>query len=166
MRRILTIAVTLLLLAALGTPSASGNGRSDERGEQALRAMTAKYHDEQAAIEDGFVRTDECVPQMGYHYANFDRVDTRLVPGQPEALLYIDGPDGTRVLTAVEYLVIDEDQDLSTDDDRPELFGHPFDGPMPGHEPGMPIHYDLHAWVWQDNPNGTWVPFNPTISCP
>ena len=41
----------------------------------------------------------------------------------------------------------------------------PFDGPMLGHEPGMPIHYDLHVWIWQHNPVGMLDQFNPSGSC-
>ncbi|WP_293768509.1 hypothetical protein [Sporichthya sp.] len=36
---------------------------------------------------------------------------------------------------------------------------------MEGHEPGMPRHYDEHAWLWQDNPKGTLEPYNPNGSC-
>ncbi len=43
--------------------------------------------------------------------------------------------------------------------------GHPFEGPMPGHEPGMPVHYDLHAWVFTDNPSGNLAAWNPKITC-
>ena len=60
---------------------------------------------------------------------------------------------------------IDADQNLATDGDRPSIFGVPFDGPMPGHNPTMPIHYDLHVWFWEDNPLGEFVPFNPAVSC-
>ncbi len=28
---------------------------------------------------------------------------------------------------------------------------------MRGHFPGQPIHYDVHVWVWEPNPNGTFV---------
>lgn len=48
---------------------------------------------------------------------------------------------------------------------HPALFGVPFDGPMPGHEEGMPEHYDLHAWAWRANPNGVFAPFNPNVGC-
>ncbi len=60
----------------------------------------------------------------------------------------------------------DDDQDISTDADRPTLMGHAFEGPMEGHEEGMPIHYDLHAWVYRHNPAGELSAWNPTISCP
>jgi hypothetical protein len=36
---------------------------------------------------------------------------------------------------------------------------------MEGHEPGMPIHYDLHAWVWKHNPSGDFAQFNPEVAC-
>ena len=55
-------------------------------------------------------------------------------------------------LGAIEYFVADVDQDLATDDDRPSLMSHAFDGPMEGHKSGVPAHYDLHAWVYGDNP--------------
>lgn len=45
------------------------------------------------------------------------------------------------------------------------MFGQPFDGPMPGHEPGMPVHYDLHVWVGRANPAGVFSPWNPKVSC-
>jgi hypothetical protein len=48
------------------------------------------------------------------------------------------------------------------------LFGQPFDGPMEGHEPLMPHsthHYDLHVWLWKENPAGLFKPTNPTLTC-
>ena len=59
-----------------------------------------------------------------------------------------------------------DDGRLDTDEDRPYLFGRGFDGPMEGHEPGMPMHYDLHAWVWKRNPAGTFAMWNPRVECP
>jgi len=26
-------------------------------------------------------------------------------------------------------------------------------------------HYDLHVWLFRDNPNGQFAPFNPNVSC-
>jgi hypothetical protein len=42
----------------------------------------------------------------------------------------------------------------------------PFDGPMLGHNPKMPIHYDLHVWVYRDNPAGMFAMWNPLVRCP
>jgi hypothetical protein len=84
---------------------------------------------------------------------------------KPEILVY--QPRGERRrLVAVEYFRPDADGRLDTDDDRPYLFGRGFDGPMEGHEPGMPVHYDLHAWVWKHNPAGTFAQHNPRVTCP
>ena len=68
-------------------------------------------------------------------------------------------------MVGVEYWKADADQNLATAGDRPSLFGVTFDGPMPGHNPTMPIHYDLHVWLFADNPSGMFAPFNPTLSC-
>ena len=53
--------------------------------------------------------------------------------------------------------------------ERPELFGQTFDGPMAGHHPLMPTaltHYDLHVWLWKENPAGLFSPTNPDVKCP
>ena len=51
---------------------------------------------------------------------------------------------------------------------RPQLFGAEFDGPMEGHHPLMPLglhHYDLHVWLFKDNPVGLFRPTNPAVKC-
>lgn len=53
--------------------------------------------------------------------------------------------------------------------ERPTLFGQPFDGSMEGHHPLMPLalhHYDLHVWLFKDNPAGLFSPTNPDVKCP
>ena len=46
-----------------------------------------------------------------------------------------------------------------------QLFGQTFDGPMPGHIPTMPWHWDLHVWVWAHNPSGMFAEWNPSLQC-
>ena len=41
-----------------------------------------------------------------------------------------------------------------------------FDGPMPGHNPQMPVHYDLHVWLYRYNNSGLFAPWNPRLKCP
>lgn len=164
---VLVVALAGVLAATTAISGATpGRGRSGDAGLAAVRAWTVKYQDDAAAVADGFAHTDDCVPQMGYHYVNFSRLDDRLQPSRPEALMYVDGPDGRRVLAAAEWIVVDRDQDVMTDDDHPAVFGHRFDGPMAGHFPGMPVHYDLHAWAWVDNPDGGFTADNPAVNCP
>ncbi len=159
-------AAILALTAGSVTSAKAERGRSDDAGLRAVQAFTERYQSEDAAIADGFTRTDDCVPGMGYHYVNISRLDTRLQPSRPEAVLYAPTGDSGRRLVAAEWIVVDQDQDLTTDDDRPSLFGHDFDGPMPGHTPDMPVHYDLHAWAWANNPDGGFATWNPAITCP
>ena len=85
---------------------------------------------------------------------------------RPEILVYQPTRNGKLRLGAVEYFQADGDQDLATDPDRPSMFGMPFDGPMLGHDPKMPIHYDLHVWLYRHNPAGRFAMWNPTVSCP
>jgi hypothetical protein len=136
-----------------------------------LKAATARYHSVRLALADGFVATEECaelpgVGGMGFHYVHPERLADGIIDAsRPEILVYTEATNGKLRLAAVEWFAVDPDQDLSTDEGRPTLFGHEFDGPMPGHEPGMPVHFDLHAWIWQDNPAGTFAPWNPAVTC-
>ena len=77
---------------------------------------------------------------------------------------------GSVRLGALEYFRADADGNLKTAEDRPTLFGHPFDGPMAGHpmppgQPSMPVHYDLHVWLYQTNPSGELKSDNPKVNC-
>jgi hypothetical protein len=40
---------------------------------------------------------------------------------------------------------------------------------MEGHPPFMPAgltHWDLHVWLWEDNPAGVFSPTNARVKCP
>jgi hypothetical protein len=137
-----------------------------------VRRATRVYRNVAAAEAAGYVRTGECAQDpkyggMGYHYAH-PRLenDGVLDPLRPEVLVYQPRANGTLRLGAVEYFEPDVDQDLATDSDRPSLFGVPFDGPMLGHDSEMPIHYDLHVWLYRENPAGIFAAWNPNVHCP
>ncbi|MCA1613401.1 MAG: hypothetical protein LC800_04425 [Acidobacteria bacterium] len=149
------------------------------------RAGTARYHREEFALADGFFSTVQCVAVpalggMGVHYVNPQRLmDTQIVAGEPEVLLYEPQADGTNRLVGVEYIApvlvtgpngpqpyFGQTPPVAPLNAAPVLFGRAFDGPMPGHGPGEPWHYDLHVWVWRHNPAGMFAPFNPRVSCP
>jgi hypothetical protein len=172
-RTILTALVATVVLAAIGAAAALAGGDGGDAGPSALgkvRAATAKYHDVAVALADGYVPASPCTESpagtMGVHYLNPAlAADDVIDPLRPELLLYLPGGDGKQRLVAVEYFKADADQDLSTDDDRPRTLGRAFDGPMEGHGPGMPGHFDLHVWVWAHNPNGMFAEWNPSVSC-
>lgn len=98
---------------------------------------------------------------------------------EPEALLYLP-KDGKLRLVAIEHVQLivihgepyrgcgieDSTCPPANPPPAPSLYdGVVFDGPMAGHVPEMPWHYDLHAWIWADNPAGMFAPFNPALSC-
>lgn len=159
-----------LAAVALSPPVAASPSSADaSRDLAAVRAATARYHDPAAAQADGYQPAESCAESpegtMGYHWVKPAHFAEPLEVTRPQVLVYQPSASGGLRLVAVEYLAWDGDQDLATDDDRPTLFGRGFDGPMPGHEEGMPIHYDLHVWVWQHNPSGMFAPWNPAGSC-
>lgn len=151
------------------TPVAASLTKAQRR---VIVEATKRYRDVDAAVAAGYLPTEECaalpgVGGMGYHYVNPTFAsDAKVDPVTPEILLYAKDRKGQLFLAGVEYFVADADQDPSTDADRPTLFGHGFDGPMPGHDPGMPMHYDLHTWVYLDNPSGELAAWNPRVTCP
>jgi type II secretory pathway pseudopilin PulG len=166
--RLATAAVAGLALAVLAPTGAQAHSTVQQDLAAAKSALN-QYKDEYKAIADGYLPTDDCVESpegvMGYHYANPDLIDRELDPLRPEVLVYQPDGYGGRKLVAAEYFYVDADQDVSTDDDRPSLFGQPFDGLDPGQGPGLPVNYTLHVWFWQKNPDGLFSPWNPAGSC-
>ena len=162
-RLVLAVAATFAVLPA-GSASATPAPGDDREAVQHLRALTHQYHSVDRAVADGYQPDTECVEDMGIHYVNFALMQQPVDPERPTALLYAPAGDGVR-LVAVEWIQVDADQDLSTSSDRPSVYGHAFDGPMPGHFPGMPVHYDLHAYVWDPNPDGTFATWNTHVDC-
>ena len=184
-RRLALTAAAIVASAALAQPAVAHVGPDHREAGKAhdlppdtreqlrkARDATRAFRDVEAAKATGYAPTGECAEDpkyggMGIHYANEKLIaDGVLDITRPEILVYRPAADGELRLGAVEYFQVDGDQDLATDDDRPSLFGVPFDGPMLGHEPGMPIHYDLHLWLYKHNSAGLFAAWNPRVDCP
>jgi len=172
---VVSLAVAALLLVVLAGIAYAATGVTDPAVLKELaqvRQATTKYHDVNVALADGFIQTPACVASpdggMGIHFVNPARImDPAINLLEPEILLYIETEDGMKLL-GVEYMFAIGAPDAPVPNPAPPspvLFGRPFDGPMLGHEPGMPPHYDLHVWVWQANPSGIFTQFNPKVSC-
>jgi hypothetical protein len=165
-------AVTGVAFADGRSDDGSGEPRLTRAKRQVLLEATHEFRDVERAVAAGYQPTAECAPGMGYHYGHPALVnDTNIDPTKPEILVYAPNRDGALRLVALEYFRADADGDKATAEDRPTLFGHPFDGPMDGHPvppgaPPMPVHYDLHAWVYHSNPAGELAPENPRVRCP
>jgi hypothetical protein len=181
-RRLAAVLATACALAAAvaATPGAAlartpNPPHDTSRLTGAQRAVlldaTRRFRDVKQAIAAGYLPTKDCVPGMGFHYVKPALAgDPTIDPTLPEVLVYAPAAGGAVRLAALEFFRADADQNLKTDDDRPTLFGHPFNGPMPGHPmppglPPMPIHYDLHVWLYQSNPSGELSTTNPEADC-
>lgn len=175
MRPLLAACAIGVAIAGAGSASAADARVAEDTASQssllkAVRQATARYHSPTEAARADFLRSSPCEVSpaggMGFHYVNLDNL---MAPGfdlrNPEVLLYAPRPNGTVELVGVEYLVPDSDQDLSTSQDRPFLGEVPFNGPMPGHTARMPVHYDLHVWLYRSNPSGMYAPWNPDVTC-
>jgi hypothetical protein len=181
-RRVVALATATLAATLAGpTVAATAHGGDVPATTDSLSAhqrrvvhnATKRLRTPARAVAAGYIATDACVELpgvggMGYHYLNPALAgDDVIDPARPEVLVFVPARKGRLRLGAVEYFKADADQDLTTDSDRPSLFGdHDFEGPMPGHEPGMPVHYDKHVWLYKHNPAGQLAPWNPTVHCP
>ena len=167
--------IVVLLLLVVASVAYAATGVTDPavlRELAQVRQATAKYHDVNVALADGFIRTPECVESpeggMGIHFINVARLmDPAENILEPEILLYVESPGGMKLI-GVEYFYGIGAPDTPIPNPAPPapvLFGRPFDGPMDAHEPGQPPHYDLHVWIWEHNPSGMFAVWNPNVSC-
>jgi hypothetical protein len=184
MRKILISAVALAAMAtAAALVAVSAGAAADEW--HAVKAATARYHSFHQAEKAGYsVEGEPCVASpegaMGIHAVNGTlAMDQAVDPLHPEIILYVPDKHGKLRLVGVEYWMValantetgpqpwfgPDPPPLGFFTPQPSVLGQPFDGPMEGHNPSMPWHYDVHVWLWADNPSGFFAPFNPTLSC-
>lgn len=160
---------TLLCAPSAGAQQMAAKGSTALSPEfLAVKTALEKYQDPIVAVRDGYFSTVACLSfpdgSMGVHFLNLNNVGPVPDPAKPPVLLY-EPVGNTLKLTGAEWFV-----PLATGvKERPVLLGQPLDGPMDGHEPIMPAelkHYDLHVWLFKDNPDGVFSPANPAVKCP
>jgi hypothetical protein len=121
---------------------------------------------------------------MGIHYFRPDLLGVTAPPSprvngtgthidfrQPAILIYEPQADGSLELVAVENLVFAAAWRGAGHADPPTFHGVPFDSMVD--DPATPVdeahmfepHFDRHVWIYRENPNGAFVPFNPNVSC-
>jgi hypothetical protein len=91
---------------------------------------------------------------------------------KPAMLVYEPQPDGSLELIAVENLVFHSAWHGTAGNKRPPTF-HGRTYPLLRDDPATKIdeahgwepHYEQHLWVFRDNPNGAYSPFNPRATC-
>ena len=103
---------------------------------------------------------------MGLHYVNLSLVDGDVDARYPEIILFEPRPNGRIRITGVDFLVpVAAWEEKHPGEGPPMLMGqlfHLFDSP---NRFGLDPFYTLHVWAWKDNPNGTFVNWNPDVSC-
>jgi hypothetical protein len=171
--------LSIALAAALGAPSIGGAQSTAMTPElESAKAALAKYSDPIAAVKDGYFSTVACIDfpsgavdgpitypagAMGVHFLNTANIGPKLDPAKPQVLLYEQVGDKL-ILTGAEWFMPVE----ASGGKAPMIFGQTLSGPMDGHEPIMPAslrHYDLHVWLWKDNPKGMFTSTNAAVKC-
>ena len=180
-------ALALLLLVLLFAPSVSlaqakqaGAPKSPALSPELTATRTAleKYNNPLVAVRDGYFSTVACIDfphgavdgpveyppgAMGVHFLNPANIGPALDPAKPQVLIY-EPVGGKLKLVAAEWLM----PVAVAGDKAPSILGQTLAGPMNGHEPIMPAelrHYDLHVWLWKDNPKGMFTSTNAAVKC-
>ena len=121
---------------------------------------------------------------MGVHYFRPDLLGITAPPSprvsgngthtdfnKPAILIYEPQADGSHELVAVENLVFIKAWEAAGNKEPPSYHGKSFD--RMEDDPATAIdeahmfepHYDLHVWLYRENPNGMFAQFNPSVSC-
>ena len=89
----------------------------------------------------------------------------------PGVLVYEPQADGSLSLVAVENLVFEKGWRAAGHTEPPRYGGqtyyHMVDNPLTAADEahGFEPHYELHIWLYRDNPNGAFAQFNPRATC-
>ena len=186
--RTVVAAAMLLMLAACGAAST-------EPTLADVKAGAEQYRDVHVAIAQGYTTDNKCVtaemlgfpPEqgaMGLHYVRRDLLGLPDSPkgrvagtgtytdfNKPAMLVYEPQADGSLELVAVENLVFKKPWEANGNSKPPAFRGNAYllladyaATPLDEAHNFEP-HYELHAWVFRDNPLGTFAPFNPNVTC-
>lgn len=162
-----------IMTALIGTMTASVAFGSPST-LNAARAATARFNSLNQAIKAGYglppegVPLHECIMSgdgsagMGFHYLNGTLLDGSVDSTTPEALVYAPDRNGHLRLVAAEYVVF---QAAWNGSDPPRLFGEEFTLVPSPNRYNIPAFFELHAWIWEKNPDGVFADFNPNVSC-
>jgi len=121
---------------------------------------------------------------MGVHYFRPDLLGITAPPSPrvdgvgthtdfrtPSILIYEPQDDGSLALVAVENLVFARAWRETGHSAPPTFHGVPYDtmtdDPTTETDEAhlFASHFDRHLWIYRDNPNGVFAPFNPEVTC-
>ena len=178
-----------LLLAGCNTGAAEPTLDEIRKGAERFRdvkvAIAEGYTTDNKCVTGEMLGHPAKEGAMGLHYVRRDWLGLPAKPAagrvtgtgtyndfsKPAMLVYEPQADGSLELVAVENLVFAKAWHEKHGDKPPQYRGTPFvllkDNPATkldeahNYEP----HYELHAWVFRDNPIGVHAQVNPAVSC-
>jgi hypothetical protein len=171
-----SLGIAVAASAAQPTSEHAHAGASPESGLSPLlekvRKSTARYADINVALREGWVRATPCVSgpsegAMGVHFIKPDRLhDGVLKAEEPEMLIYEPRPGGSFRLVGVEYIVlVNEFAARNAPGAMPSIDGHLAQLVTEPNRYALPAFYEMHAWAWEENPNGSFADWNSRVSC-
>lgn len=179
-----------IVVLALGVAGCDNSVTEPENTIKLLRADYAAFTDVAKANAAGYTTwspdpaaagaTCASAPEgkMGYHLVNVPlrgaasspaTGDAVIDPRKPEMLLYEKKSDGTMSLVGVEWIVFKAawEREHGAGAAAPTVLGQPL--LLSEHTfvaGGPPIqHYELHVWLFKDNPRGMFDPWHPNVTC-
>lgn len=181
----------ILATTLIGTAAcSSGSINEPELTINRLKADYAIYNDVAKANVAGYTvwspdptvagTTCASAPEgkMGYHLVNVPlrgaastpaTGDAVIDPQKPEMLLYEKKSDGTLALVGVEWIVFKAawEREKGAGAAAPTVLGQPLLYSEHTFVAGGPLvpHYELHVWIFKDNPRGMFDPWNPNVTC-
>jgi len=166
----LIVGALVSVVAAGSTAAAQPEADHPPTLVDVVRAATAPFVDPEVAMAAGYVPKPFCVSgpnegAMGVHFVNPSIIpDGKLDPEKPESLVY-ESKNGQLRLVAAEFIVFKADWEAQGNKTPPALFGQLLNFVAAPNRFGNPDFYELHVWAWKDNPFGTFVDWNPRVSC-
>lgn len=156
------------LLASDG-PNQRGSSQGNTLVDVVLKA-TAPFRDPAEAENQGWISANSCVSSpeegaMGVHFIKGSILfDGKFDPQEPEALIY-EVKRGKARLVGAEFIITAAEWHAANGAAPPVILGqHPNFVGSPNRF-GLPAFYELHVWAWRPNVKGTFVDFNPAVSC-
>ena len=169
-----------------GEPSLAEVRRATERFRDVAVALAEGY------VRDPFDLCDTAAMMgrpaslgaMGVHYVRPDLLGITAPPSPrvngdgthtdfrvPGILIYEPQRDGSMTLVAVENLVFAKAWRDAGHSAPPTFHGVPYDSmiddpsTMADEAHMFGPHFDRHVWIYRENPNGVFAPFNPAVTC-
>lgn len=170
---------------ASAEPSLADVRAAAEKYRDVRQAIADGYTTDHKCVTAAMLGMPAELGAMGLHYVRRDLLGLPDKPAgrvrgtgtytdfrKPAMLVYEPQADGSLTLVAVENLVFASAwHDTAGNKQPPSFHGRTY--PLLRDDPATPVdeahgwepHYEQHLWVFRDNPNGAYSPFNPNVTC-